>query len=592
MREQDLKEKLQKDGETIEIPESLKPDRIQNRLEQSARKKKRTWVKVIAGAAALMLVVGSGLLLSQTKGKDGDSYGELYQTLQELTSQQNSLIDIQIMDRAAGGVPEKAARTFSEDESAKESFSDTNIQVEGVDEGDIVKTDGAYLYVLDRDYASVSIVKAKAGKMKPCAVIPLDSQLTAQELYVEGDRLSVTGTRQTEKGGVETIIYTYDVKDRQKPERAGTVTQSGELRTSRMEGGYLYVFSSYYPALPESRDQIEQYVPRVGGKAIKMPEIIVPENPQNPQYLVMAAIDPAKPDRASDRKAVLSSGDTFYVSQEHIYAASDRSQDGKDTEIRKFSYKAGKIQYQATGKVKGYFNDSFSMDEYKGNLRLVTTLNGASGSTYNNVYVLDQNMKVMGSILKLAKDERIYSARFLQDRGYFVTYRQTDPLFSVDLSDPANPKILSALKIPGFSEYLHFYGQDRLLGIGQAADENAVTSGVKLSMFDISDPSQVKEESTVIIKDTSDAEVLSNHRAVMIDPEKNLFGFAASGEKGASYYIYRYENGFKQVFKELVGNNCYDIRGLYIGDVFYLVQMDQIKSYQLSDFKKIDLLNI
>ena len=87
MKEEDLRKKLQKDGETIEIPESLKPDRIQNRLEQSARKKQRTWVKVIAGAAALMLVVGSGFLLSQTKGKDSDSYGELYQTLQELTSQ-------------------------------------------------------------------------------------------------------------------------------------------------------------------------------------------------------------------------------------------------------------------------------------------------------------------------------------------------------------------------------------------------------------------------------------------------------------------------------------------------------------------------
>lgn len=592
MREEDLRKKLQKDGETIEIPESLKPDRIQNRLEQSARKKKRTWVKVIAGAAALMLVVGSGLLLGQTKGKDSDSYGELYQTLQELTSQQNSLIDNRIMDKASGGVREKAARTFSEDESAKESFSDTNIQVEGVDEGDIVKTDGEYLYVLDRDYVSVSIVKAKAGKMKTCSVIPLDSQLTAQELYVEGDRLSVTGTRQAEKGGVETIVRTYDMKDRQKPEHMGTVAQSGELHTSRMEGGYLYIFSNYYPDLPESRNKTDQYVPLVNGETIKMPEIIVPENPQTPQYLVMTAIDLTKPDRASDRKSVLSSGDTFYVSQKHIYAASDRSQDGKDTEIRKFSYKDGKIQYQTTGKVKGYFNDSFSMDEYKGYLRLVTTLNGASGSTYNNVYVLDENMKVTGSILKLAKDERIYSARFLQDRGYFVTYRQTDPLFSVDLSDPANPKILGALKIPGFSEYLHFYGKDRLLGIGQAADENAVTSGVKLSMFDISDPSQVKEESTVIIKDTFDAEVLSNHRAVMIDPEKNIFGFAASGRKGAGYYIYRYENGFKQVFKEPVGNNCYDIRGLYIGDVFYLVQMNQIRSYQLSDFKKIDLLNI
>lgn len=591
MKDKEFEEKLRKDGETIEIPESLRPEQVQNRLERSARQKKRPWVKVIAAAAALAVAVSGGLLLSHIQSQGNDSYGELYHTLQTLTGQQNGLIDAQIMDKAAG-VPESAARAYSGGESEKEAFSDTNIQVEGVDEGDLVKTDGTYLYILDQDYASVTVVKAEKGKLNTCSVITLDSQFAAQDLYVKGDRLSVIGTRQTDKNGIETMICTYDMKDRQKPEKAGIVTQSGDLHTSRMVGRYLYVFSNYYPNVPSSRKAVDQYVPLVNGKAIKMPEIVLPENPQTPQYLVMTAIDLTKPDRASDRKAILSAGDLFYVSQEHIYAASNCSQDGKDTEIRKFSYKGGRFDYQAIGKVKGYFNDSFSMDEYKGNLRLVTTLNGAAGSTYNNVYVLDENMKITGSILKLAKDERIYSARFLQDKGYFVTYRQTDPLFSVDLSDPSNPKILGALKIPGFSQYLHFYGRDRLLGIGQAADENAVTSGVKLSMFNISDPADVKEENTVTIKGTYDAEVLSNHRAIMIDPQKNLFGFAASGKKGASYYIYRYDNGFSQVFTEPVGINSYHIRGLYIGDVFYLVRTDQIKSYRLPDFQKIDLLNI
>ncbi|MCQ4638416.1 beta-propeller domain-containing protein [Anaerovorax odorimutans] len=592
MKERELEEKLRQDGEKLEIPESLGPQQIQKKLENAARTKRRPWIRAIAAAAALVLVAGSGLLLSHMKGEEGQDYGELYSAVRDLSAERDNQAGVMLIDRAGSAGLENSAKTYSGEDAATESFSDTNIQVEGVDEGDIVKTDGAYIYILDRDYASVSIVKAEDGNADIRAVISLEDDLTAQDLYVAEDRLSVIGTRHTDGVDGETTAVTYNIKDRRAPEKAGSVTQSGQLNTSRREGSYLYIFSNFYPQVPESEKKIEQYVPLVNGKALKMPEIVLPEKPRTAQYLVMTAIDLENPDRACDREAVLSSGDTFYVSRENIYAASDRGPDTKTTEIRKFSYKDGKIQYQAAGKVKGYFNDSFSMDEYRGSLRMVTTLDGSSGSTCNNVYVLDKNMKETGSILKLAKDERIYSARFLKDMGYFVTYRQTDPLFSVDLSDPKAPKIIGALKIPGFSQYLHFYGKDHLLGIGQASGENGVTAGVKLSMFDISDPADVKEESTLVIKNTYDAEVLSNHWAVMIDPQKNIFGFAASGEKGASYYIYRYDNGFRQMLAAPTGNSSHNVRGLYIGDVFYLVRTDEITSYRMSDFQKIASLKI
>ena len=126
---------------------------------------------------------------------------------------------------------------------------------------------------------------------------------------------------------------------------------------------------------------------------------------------------------------------------------------------------------------------------HKGNLRVVTT----EGET-NSVYVLDKELKQIGAIEDLAEDERVYSARFMGEVGYFVTFRETDPLFSVDLSDPEKPKIVGELKIPGFSDYLHFYGEDQLLGIGMNVDEETqITDGVKLSMFDISDKTDVKE---------------------------------------------------------------------------------------------------
>ena len=120
----------------------------------------------------------------------------------------------------------------------------------------------------------------------------------------------------------------------------------------------------------------------------------------------------------------------------------------------------GKLNGVAKTRVNGYLNDSFSIDEYNGYLRLVTTVDRT-----NAVYVLDEKLEETGKIENLAKDERIYSARFMGDIGYFVTYRETDPLFSVDLSDPANPKIIGELKIPGFSEYLHPYGDLSLIHI-------------------------------------------------------------------------------------------------------------------------------
>ena len=192
---------------------------------------------------------------------------------------------------------------------------------------------------------------------------------------------------------------------------------------------------------------------------------------------------------------------------------------------------------------RGYLNDSFSIDEYDGYLRMVVT----RGKT-NAVYVLDQKLKLTGKITNLAKDERVYSARFLGDTGYFVTYKETDPLFSVDLSNPKNPKILGRLKIPGFSNYLHFYGEDKLLGIGMDVDKKGdVTDGVKLSMFDISDKKNVKEEHKYTLKDVYSTDVEWDYKAALIDVEKNIIGFPAGGENRQMYYLFSYteEKGFQ-----------------------------------------------
>ena len=203
------------------------------------------------------------------------------------------------------------------------------------------------------------------------------------------------------------------------------------------------------------------------------------------------------------------------------------------------------------GSVKGYLNNSFSLNEYNGNLRVVSTYTGddanavrdfASNITgqyyeqnwteHNALYVLDEQLKQIGKIEGLADNETIRSARFFGDIGYFVTFRQTDPLFSVDLSDPANPQILGELKVSGFSSYLHFYGENHLLGIGYEADEaTGMITGLKLSMFDISDPKQVTEVNRFTIPGITWCPAIENYKSILVQPEKNLIGFYCVGRK-------------------------------------------------------------
>ena len=218
------------------------------------------------------------------------------------------------------------------------------------------------------------------------------------------------------------------------------------------------------------------------------------------------------------------------------------------------------------------------------------THNVGSSSQSNSVYVLDADLKTIGKIEDLAKNEQVYSARFLGDTGYFVTYEQTDPLFSVDFSDPENPKILGKLKIPGFSEYLHFYSDNLLLGIGMDTDKNGITNGVKISMFDISDPSDVKEVSKYTLDQYYYSDVFSDYRAALVDPEKNLIGFPLSGS--ANQYViisYDKDQGFQvQMQEEVNGNSYLGTRGVYANEKFYVINGNAIEAYRMGDYVKID----
>ena len=414
-----------------------------------------------------------------------------------------------------------------------------------------------------------------------------------------------------------TCTDVYDISDPADPEKISTLSQSGYYNTMRVKDGYVYVLSDYSLPYDISRPEPRTYIPEIQGEIMPVSDIYMPQRKMGNDYTVITAFSLDDPKEKTDSKAVFGTANECYVSTENIYLTesyyNNNDANVTQTSIRRIAYENGVLTGTAQTKVDGILNDSFSIDEYEGYLRMVTTVTSVNETEggfltaladvfrreetetevrnvdTNSLYILDEDLNVTGEIRDLAPDERVYSARLMGDTGYFVTFRETDPLFSVDLSDPHNPKIIGELKIPGFSEYLHPYGDGKLLGIGMDVDEESVaTEGVKLSMFDISDPSDVKEENKYIMEEMYGTDAGYDYKAVFADVEKNLFGFLAYGDSTVyTVFTYDEEGGFREVFSRTL-NWAGSVRGMYAGDTFYLISANTIESFRLADFKKVD----
>ena len=626
--EEDMIEQIRKESEDIQIPDSLRPDQIEKRLTE--RPKKYHWKKgYTAGLAAACCLLVCGAVLGTQKNlqrvspvekqdtatdqaesydiQTAKSYDQIYEYLQANQDDQYGIDDGMLEQSAVAESAEDSTSmksTASADRSVAQngkasgeaSYSETNVRQDGVDEADVVKTDGRYLYTLKDNGSSVSIVDTVNGKLKEAASVRVEEDDRIREFYVsDGHLILISEFNQEREDGAwtyastDTRIITYDITDPEKPGKAGEVTQSGSYTSSRLTDGHLYLFTQYSVDVTSGitpKDK-KDYIPYVNQQMLEADDIYLPPFSQAYMYEVVSSVDIAKPGEIQDSKAIFSDGGELYVSNDNIYWYETQWSDKTETVIKRISYKGGKLKAEASGKVDGYINDSFSIDEYDGYLRVVTT-----DDETNGLYILDSKMKEVGSITGLAEGEQVYSARLLGDTGYFVTYEQTDPLFSVDLSDPKNPKIIGKLKIPGFSEYLHFYGENLLLGIGMDVDEDGfTTNGVKLSMFDISDSSDVKEIQKYTLENVYSAAVMYDYKAVLIDPEKNVIGFAADGNNGENYYVFSYNdtNGFECLMNETVNGNGYQsARGVYVDNTLYVVKGNIIEAYDMADYQKID----
>jgi len=503
------------------------------------------------------------------------SYNEL-KTFLETTTQGNYYV----FD-GRGGVLENADSIAAPQASGAKSYdggssdySKTNIQVEGVDEADIVKSDGEYLYITSGN--NLTIVKAyPAEEATVVSKMTLDGSISG--IFINGNKLAIFETDYTfytlydgvsvrestttseEKNGTttedvapedgKTITYeppttsvkVYDVSDKANPVLMRDYSIDGNYFSSRMVNDYVYVVVTMYTYFTETDIALPRIQQEEDTEVIEATDIYYCDlSDSSYTFTTIAAININNDSQEPTHETiVLGATSGIYVSQDNIYVTfPDYSyQEGETmkTAIQRIKIDEQAITIEATGAVPGYVLNQFSMDEHNGYFRVATTVHNWNLRTFaaeeinkNNVYVLDMNLNIVGKLEDLAPGEQIYSARFMGNRCYVVTFRNIDPLFVIDLANPATPKVLGELKVTGYSGYLHPYDENHIIGIGKeteydATEDFAWYQGIKISLFDVSDVSNPIEIDKFEIGDRgTDSPILYDHKSLLFDKEKNL----------------------------------------------------------------------
>ncbi|MAG22237.1 MAG: hypothetical protein CL943_02950 [Candidatus Diapherotrites archaeon] len=549
-------------------------------------------------------------------------------------------------------------------------FSTTNVQVEGVDEADIVKSDGKYIYNLTRK--SLVITDAYPINTAKIASQTKLEEINPIEMFISGDKLLLFGNKyrtyeyedkRTGAPGIavesmvdclgcwgrssNVLVQLYDISDRSNPVLDKELEFQGNYISSRLiEDDAYFVVTSWPDYRILEGDAEKDIIPlmREDGVEKKVAEAteigyIAPMPAQN--FITISSINLQTAE--TEKETIVGNAQNVFASQTNIYLAGtiwkpvtdipiarEASEiivgDVENTVINKFGLDNGKIGFLGQGSVPGRILNQFSMDEFNSNFRIATTV-GWNG--YNNLYVLDKEMNTIGSLEDLAPGESIYSARFMGNKAYMVTFKKADPLFVIDVSDPTNPRVLGKLKIPGYSDYLHPIDETHLIGVGKEAIESvkgdfAWYQGLKMAVFDVSDVANPKEMHKIVIGDRgTDSYALRDHKAFLYDKEKDLLvlpimlaeipedykkpewnpDWPAYGEpvfQGAFVFKLTLENGFEErgrithVTEEdelkrgyYFGDDYSVKRSLYIGNVLYTLSNQVLKANSLDNLEEL-----
>lgn len=581
---------------TVPLPERLTPERVAEHVAgETVQPKKRHIARYVSVAAAFVLLVLAGLAVWQladgtptltapleTPNVQAADAGDAYlQTAESYEQIEDLFVALRDENAPASRFSLSGLFNGSDKAAAPEGFDlggvtgavtdggmggtsahgETNVQVEGVDEGDILKNDGSYLYIvrMANDAGYVDIVDIRdpqdlhsVGHIDVCKSTSTEERNTfadITELFVTGETLTVLYTETTYPvtdwtleiydGAVgadttQTTAAVYDVTDRAAPVLRYTYAVDGSLISSRMTDSTLLLVTEYsVPLYKNDSDLKNASVPCFYKDNVKtrfpVNTVCLTANTESQSYLTVTLLDTASDGTNAQMKAVLGGGTDIYCTEDALLVAaqdlsdavtySNETGDGTasftlaavDTRLFAFSLEGG-IRYTGSTKIDGTLLNQFSMDAYNGYYRIATTAEDGSCLT-----VLNESLETVGELRGIAPGEDIYAARFMGDTAYLVTFYQTDPLFVLDLSDPANPRVTGELKIPGFSNYLHPYAENLLIGIGTAGDENGATGQLKISLFDVGNMQEPKEISAVVFDDRafSDSAAQYDHHAYL-----------------------------------------------------------------------------
>ncbi|MGJ7922353.1 beta-propeller domain-containing protein [Neobacillus sp. LXY-4] len=556
----------------------------------------------------------------------------------------------------------KSSDLAKSDSAAKQDHSETNVQVQGVDEADIVKTDGNLIYMASSN--KVEVIKAvPAQEMQRLATISYDEAFSPLQLFLHKDQLLVIGSsyqhydQQLNQSAAtikiapmyqSTKAIVYNVKNPSKPEKVREISLEGAYVSSRKIDGLVYLVTNHYPdfwILEKNKDidirpKYSDSAVSSETKLVNYKEIQYFPDSKESNYTMIAAFDLEQPNQEAKITTYLGSGSQLYMSKKNLYlavpnqfiqplAADISEMTAPDTNIYKFSVNGLEVNFHSSTEIEGTILNQFSMDEHEGYFRLVTTKGFPWDSrqpSTNQLFIFDENLKQVGELKELAKGEKIYSARFLGDRIYMVTFKQTDPLFVIDASEPSQPKVLGELKIPGFSNYLHPYDENHIIGFGQdtkVIDEKGangepriLTNGVKITMFDVSDMTNPKEKFTEFIGGRGTYSPLNyDHKALLFNKNTNLFAFPIAvyqsdpndewGQlfefQGAYVYNLDPDKGFtlkSKITHETTTVQPYESwensiqRLVYIGDTLYALSDSKISAHNLKSSEQISELSL
>lgn len=524
--------------------------------------------------------------------------------------------------------------------------SDTNVQVKGIDEGDILKTDGRNIYLSD---SRTKIVKA----FPPKSLSVLGKIDKSGDLLLQDNTLVIFS---------EKAIYGFDVSNANQPQQRWRIKieEGTRVTDTRMKDGKIYFVANtsispakavnrflkvdgkpidvaygdiYYPGITINADStytvsalnpntgnIEDKISFVGSsndsvvymsnnsiyltysyteETIDEMADFLEQEAKNlaPNELTEAIKRLASYDLSARTKEIeMSTIFETYTSDnktgERISKLITKFYKEKSREIEKTGIvKIGipSLDIQASGKVAGHPLNQFALDEYQGNLRIATTvgeqfyglswLASEEPKSANDIYVLDKNLETKGSVKNLGLTERIYSARFINDKAYVVTFRETDPFYVLDLSNPSKPSLKGELKIPGYSSYLQPITGDKVLGVGKESQR------VKIQLFDVSSPSNPKVLSKLVL-DEYWSEALTNHHAFLLDDKYEVF--FVPGEKAG--YVVTYKNNKLSFKKAIAGISAK--RALYLNDYLYIVGDKKITVIDENTWKEVSQLDI